>query len=43
MSETFVTKIISDGRLTIPETIREILKLKEGDPVRVSIEKATEA
>ena len=41
MAETFLTQIISLGRVTVPEAVREILNLKDGDRVRVTIEKAT--
>lgn len=40
MSEKFVARLIADGRITIPESIRIILGLKEGDLVRAVIEKA---
>lgn len=39
MRETFVGQIIADGRVTIPETIRAILCVKEGDYVKIVIEK----
>ncbi len=39
MSETFVAEIIAKGRVTIPETIRELLRLQDGMKVRVTIEK----
>ena len=37
MSEVFVAEIISDGRLTIPLPVRELLGLKAGDLVKVKI------
>jgi len=40
MSETFVARVIADGRITIPENIREVLAIKEGDLVRATVEKA---
>jgi len=40
MSETFVAKIIVGGRITIPESVRDVLGLKEGDLVRAVVEKA---
>ncbi len=40
MTETFVGQIITDGRITIPDKVRQILGLKEGHFVRVVIEKA---
>ncbi len=36
--ETFVGQIIADGRVTIPDKIRELLALKEGDYVQVTVE-----
>ena len=40
MSEKFVARLIADGRITIPESVREVLGLKEGDLVRAVVEKA---
>lgn len=40
MGEEFVGKIIADGRVTIPDNIRDLLELKEGDLVRVNVERA---
>lgn len=40
MGEEFVGQIIADGRVTIPDKIRDFLKLKEGDFVRVNVEPA---
>jgi len=31
----FTAKVISRGRITIPDPIRELLKLKEGDFVEI--------
>lgn len=38
----FVSKIIADGRVTVPQKVRELLKLKEGDFVEVEINKIQE-
>lgn len=38
-TETFLTDIIALNRITIRKEVMEILKLKEGDRVRVTIEK----
>ena len=38
-TETFLTDIIGKSRVTIKKEVMEILKLKEGDRVRVTIEK----
>jgi AbrB family looped-hinge helix DNA binding protein len=32
-------KVIKDGRITIPQEIRELEDIKEGDYLRVTIEK----
>jgi AbrB family looped-hinge helix DNA binding protein len=32
-------KVIKDGRITIPQEIRELEKIKEGDYLKVTIEK----
>jgi AbrB family looped-hinge helix DNA binding protein len=32
-------KVIKDGRITIPQEIRELENIKEGDYLKVSIEK----
>jgi AbrB family looped-hinge helix DNA binding protein len=39
--EKFVAQIIADGRITIPDKIRELLNLKEGDLVRVTVQPAS--
>jgi len=39
MTETFIAKIQAQGRIVIPILYMETLKVKEGDKVRVSIEK----
>jgi len=39
MAETFIAEIIAMSRITIPIGIRELMKLKEGDKVRMTIEK----
>ena len=37
MAETFVARVIADGRVTIPEYLRELFRVKEGDLVRVTL------
>ena len=40
MSKTkhlFLAKVISSGRITIPEEVREIHKIEEGDIIEVQI------
>lgn len=39
MTENFVAQIIADGRITIPDKIRMLMELKEGDFVRATIKK----
>lgn len=39
MNEIFAAKVQTNGRITIPLLMMQILKLKEGDTVKVSIEK----
>jgi len=39
--ETFTTKIQTQGRILIPYHIRRELNLKEGDKVRITIEKVS--
>ena len=34
---SFVAKVIADGRITIPTSIRELLELSKGDFVNVRI------
>lgn len=38
MDVTLTTKLGNNGRLVIPSEIRKQLELKDGDPVRLSIE-----
>lgn len=38
----FAQKVISGGRITIPEFIRDALQIEEGDIVKVEIEKVVE-
>jgi len=38
-TETFLTDIIALNRVTIKKEVMEVLKLKEGDRVRVTIER----
>jgi len=40
--ETFITRIQSQGRILIPYHIRRELDLREGDRVRITIEKIEE-
>jgi AbrB family looped-hinge helix DNA binding protein len=37
--EKFVAQVIGSGRVTIPDTVRELLTIKEGDFVEVRIRK----
>jgi bifunctional DNA-binding transcriptional regulator/antitoxin component of YhaV-PrlF toxin-antitoxin module len=37
--ESFLTDIIALNRVTIKKEVMEVLKLKEGDRVRITIEK----
>jgi AbrB family looped-hinge helix DNA binding protein len=37
--EKFVAQIIANGRVTIPDTVRELLTLKEGDYVEIRVRK----
>lgn len=41
--ESFKARVISRGRITIPETIREIEDIKDGDVVEVKLKKLKEA
>lgn len=34
-------KVIRDGRITIPQEIREVEDIKEGDFIKITIEKIT--
>jgi bifunctional DNA-binding transcriptional regulator/antitoxin component of YhaV-PrlF toxin-antitoxin module len=38
----FIGKMIQDGRVTVPETIRTALHLKPEDLVQINIKKVTE-
>lgn len=40
MAESFIAEVQSQNRLVIPLAVFELLKLKQGMKVRVSIEKA---
>ena len=40
VKETCKAKMIKGGRVTIPELTRDALNLKEGDVVKITIEKA---
>jgi bifunctional DNA-binding transcriptional regulator/antitoxin component of YhaV-PrlF toxin-antitoxin module len=35
--EVFVARVISDGKVTVPRRVREVLQLEKGDYVRVTI------
>jgi len=35
--EVFVARVVSGGKVTIPLLVREMLRIEEGDYVRVSI------
>jgi len=37
VGEVFVAQVVSGGKVTIPLLVRHMLKIKEGDYVRVSI------
>ena len=37
--ESFIGKIIGSGQVTIPEQIRDAMKLKLGDAVRITVRK----
>ena len=37
--ESFIGKIIGSGQVTIPEPIRDAMKLKLGDAVRITVRK----
>ena len=37
VGEVFVARVIGGGKVTIPLVVREVLKINEGDYVRVSI------
>jgi len=34
-----IVKVIKDGRITIPQEIREVEDIKEGDFIKITIEK----
>ncbi len=36
-AKTFIAKVISGGRVTIPEKIRELLNIKDGDIVSANM------
>jgi AbrB family looped-hinge helix DNA binding protein len=42
-THTATVKVIKDGRVTIPQEIREVGDIKEGDFVRITIEKIERA
>lgn len=37
--ESFIVKVLEANRITIPQEYIEVLKLKKGDKVRVSVER----
>jgi len=37
VGEVFVARVISDGKVTVPRRVREVLRIKKGDYVRVTI------
>ena len=37
VGEVFVARVIGGGKVTIPLVVREVLKIEEGDYVRISI------
>lgn len=37
VGEVFVARVVAGGKVTIPLLVREVLKINEGDYVRVSI------
>ncbi len=37
MSKTFITEVISDGRITIPKEIREGMRIEDGDHIELEI------
>ncbi len=39
MIHSATVKVIKDGRITIPSDIRELEDIKEGDFIRITIEK----
>jgi len=36
---TFITEVDSDGKLSIPEEIRDRLKLSDGDKIEITLKK----
>jgi len=37
VGEVFVARVISDGKVTVPRRVREVLRIEKGDYVRVTI------
>jgi bifunctional DNA-binding transcriptional regulator/antitoxin component of YhaV-PrlF toxin-antitoxin module len=37
VGEVFVARVVAGGKVTIPLLVREVLKIKEGDYVRINI------
>ena len=38
MTETFLATVLEDNRLTIPKDTAEVIKIKKGSKVRITIE-----
>lgn len=39
VKQRFIAKLLIDGRITVPEGVREVLSLEKGDLVEITIEK----
>jgi bifunctional DNA-binding transcriptional regulator/antitoxin component of YhaV-PrlF toxin-antitoxin module len=37
VGEVFVARVVAGGKVTIPLLVREVLKIREGDYVRINI------
>jgi len=37
VGEVFVARVISDGKVTVPRRVRDVLRIEKGDYVRVTI------
>ena len=37
VNEVFVARVISDGKVTVPRRVRDVLRIEKGDYVRVTI------
>jgi bifunctional DNA-binding transcriptional regulator/antitoxin component of YhaV-PrlF toxin-antitoxin module len=40
--ETFVIRVIDNNRITIPQEVVDLMKLKKGDLIRCTIDRAKE-